>query len=642
MRKTFPIVTAACMAVLFAAPSRAQDSLPQAIAKKQVTVLGEPLRGHAEGVITACFSPDGKQVLSGGDEGELRLWAAGTGKLVRRIAAHTKGVHFAAFYDSGSKIVSIGSDRTVAFFDAKDGKELGRVRDLPEGFAKGHEYGSWAVTADGGQLLIRYGGRKEKVLLRVDLAKRVMAEPLPLPGNAITRFALSPDGRVLAMAERGDLFETFLHVYDLTAQKTLARVEVTYPNAMCFSPDGSKLFVMDHKLWRVHDGRTGEQIATYDSLVDTPRGVASAPDGSRLFVGSSIEGVLVAVDLTEPKVLFRRPEFVTEVLAVALSPDQKSVVAGGYDGSLRFFEAATGKEKYPAKVLNTRVTAVALAADGARLVVGTHDHEVALWDTKSKKILSRHRQHEDHVIRVGFNGNGQPWSVGQDMKLELHDAATGKVTRTVDLGAEDENILGVVPSPDGALLIVSHYVQGDEDVSGKQLYWNLNTGTLERTVQTQKVFNAQSVSVDGKRMAVLQRDRMAFWSVGGTEPEFVFEPQESGYYGMALVGKEAAVTIDSDHRIVLWKNGQSKPTKTVEHGAGAFAMAMVVSPDGQRIVVAGGDAIVVFDPELEVVARTTAFDGFPVSASLSRDGKRLVTGMSDSTVLIWTLDTLGR
>jgi WD40 repeat protein len=52
--------------------------------------LGPVLNGHADGVVCAAVSPDGRAVATGGREGALRLWAAATGELLHSFAPATR------------------------------------------------------------------------------------------------------------------------------------------------------------------------------------------------------------------------------------------------------------------------------------------------------------------------------------------------------------------------------------------------------------------------------------------------------------------------------------------------------------------------------------------------------------------------
>jgi len=52
--------------------------------------MGDEWRdGESEGLAIA-LSPDGKKVVSGGEDGSVRLWDIDTGKVIGRWMGHTK------------------------------------------------------------------------------------------------------------------------------------------------------------------------------------------------------------------------------------------------------------------------------------------------------------------------------------------------------------------------------------------------------------------------------------------------------------------------------------------------------------------------------------------------------------------------
>lgn len=616
----------------------AQSTQKQAASKKQVRVYGQPLRGHKAGVSCADYSPDGKLVVTSGAAGQLKLWTAGNGKLKKAIKAHEGDVHLVCFFAAGAKIVSVGMDRTIGFFDSKTGSELGRIRDLPEKFKNSMQYLCWQLTADGAHLLLEDPTRNAKSILRVDLQAQTMAEPVALPGNAIKRFALASDGRHLALVERNDSWGQDLHLYDLQAKKTIARAkDLPFTDRLLFSHDGGKLFALNAERWQVWNGKTGKLIDDHEGLVGQARGAALSKDGNKLFAGSSAEGAVVGVDFAAGKVILEWHGFSHQVLAVALSPDEKTVVAGSSDGSLRFFSVKTGREKMRSKGHGTAVTALGLSADGSRMITGSHDREVVLWDTKRKKELARHGDHKQSIICAGFNKDGFAYTVSAAWQLKLHDAA-GKVTKAVDLAKLAPNAMGAVASADGAMLLISDWEGDDDSATGRQLVCDLVTGKVTATHATEVPHNAYSLSADGSHAAVLSGKHLAIFTVGSKEPGVAFEPEEWGYYGMALVSAESAVSGNLDGELILWKKGNAKPSKKVALSAnGAVARAILAAPDGRRVFVAIEGGVVIYDAELNEQARITAFDGLPNSLALSRDGKQLLCGMADSTALIWSL-----
>lgn len=638
-KKNGVLALAATLLAAMPAPLAAQSTQQDAVKKKQVRVFGGPVRGHKAGVSCVSYRPDGKVIATSGSAGKLKLWAANSGKLQREIQAHEGDVHLVSFYQDGTRLVSVGTDRTAAFFDAATGDELGRIGDLPEKVAGRMQYLCWQLTADGAYLLLEDPTRKATGILRIDLGKQAMAEPLPLPGKPIKRFALANDGRHLALVERGERFGQDLHLYDLAAKKTIARVaELPYTDKLFFSQDGTKLFAMGAERWQVWNGTTGELITDYEGLVGQARGVALSKDGNRLFAGSSAQGTVVGADLAKKEVILEYAGFTHQVLGVALSPDEKTLVAGSSDGTLRFFSTSSGNEKLRSKGHGTAVTALALSADGSRMISGSHDREAILWDAKRKRVLAQHAEHGQPIICAGFNKLGQAFTVDAALELRLHDKAKGKVVKTVDLAKLAPNAMGVVASGDGATLVISDWEGSEENPTGRQVVCDAATGKVLATHTTKIPQNVLSLSMDGKHAAVLNGDHLAIWKPGNQEAEAAFEPQEWGYYGMALVAPDAAVTGSLDGELMLWKKGQKTPAKKVALSAdGAVARSIAVSSDGKRIFVAIDSGVVVYDSHLNEQARITAFDGAPATLALSRDQKHLLCGMGDSTVLVWTL-----
>ena len=62
--------------------------------------------GHTAGVQSVCVSPDGKRILSGSDDGTLRLWDIQTGAQLRLFEGHTSYVNRSVFLRDAKQAVS--------------------------------------------------------------------------------------------------------------------------------------------------------------------------------------------------------------------------------------------------------------------------------------------------------------------------------------------------------------------------------------------------------------------------------------------------------------------------------------------------------------------------------------------------------
>jgi WD40 repeat protein len=82
--------------------------------------------GHKDRVHSVAFSIDGERLVSASKDGTLRLWNVSNGKLIRELVGHTGFVVSAAFSPDGRLLASVGEDRTLRFWNPKTG-EAGRV-----------------------------------------------------------------------------------------------------------------------------------------------------------------------------------------------------------------------------------------------------------------------------------------------------------------------------------------------------------------------------------------------------------------------------------------------------------------------------------------------------------------------------------
>src|SRR5262249_32179110 len=132
-----------------------------------------------------AVSADGKIVLSGGDDGTLRVWEVASGKKLREVNGHSREVTSVALSADGRWALSGRFDGTVCLWDLKYGDEATRAWEA-------HKQGilGVALTADGPRAVL---GSDDGTLRLWDLEEGRELESVPV-GSAVTCVAITPDG----------------------------------------------------------------------------------------------------------------------------------------------------------------------------------------------------------------------------------------------------------------------------------------------------------------------------------------------------------------------------------------------------------------------------------------------------------------
>jgi hypothetical protein len=99
------------------------------------------LRGHEGAVNAVIFSPDGRTLVSASYDETLRLWDVATGKLLHELSGHQAAVLTAAFSPDGKRIASAGADTTILIWDVPGLSTL--VRPPPTPPTVEELYGLW-------------------------------------------------------------------------------------------------------------------------------------------------------------------------------------------------------------------------------------------------------------------------------------------------------------------------------------------------------------------------------------------------------------------------------------------------------------------------------------------------------------------
>ncbi|KAJ2912081.1 hypothetical protein MD484_g8331, partial [Candolleomyces efflorescens] len=242
--------------------------------------LCEPMSGGTD-INSVEFSPDGKVILSGSDDCTIRLWDAVTGAQIGEpIQGHSDIVCSVKFSADGKYIVSGSDDRTVRIWDAETREQVGEP-------LRGHTDEIWsvAISPDGKWIV---SGSKDETVRLWDFESRVqLREPLQGHTKSVTSVAISPDGKWIVSGSH----DRTIRVWDIETGKDVKmplQGHMFQVNSVTISPDGKHIISGSSDdticIW---DLKTGEQVGEpLRGHTDSVWSVAILPDGKRIVSGS--------------------------------------------------------------------------------------------------------------------------------------------------------------------------------------------------------------------------------------------------------------------------------------------------------------------------------------------------------------------
>jgi WD40 repeat protein len=198
-------------------------------------------------------------------------------------------------------------------------------------------------------------------------------------GQAIEALVISPDESVFACGTSG----RGIFVYRLADPDNFYRLEAHNGNVnmLAFNSSGSRLISagMDNTImvWDL-SARTGQQFAV---LSARPSSLAVSNFSNQVVVGSR-DGKLYEYDLDNPgegRLIYNNSG--NPVMAVTYSPDDRAVVIGTLNGTVRIINRSGNSSGITLRGPEARVTDLAFSYNGKFMAASSNDGNVYLWQT---------------------------------------------------------------------------------------------------------------------------------------------------------------------------------------------------------------------------------------------------------------------
>jgi WD40 repeat protein len=294
-----------------------------------------------------------------------------------------KPIRGVAFSQDGALVVTVGDDQFIHTWDGASGAAI-EVYTASAPLT--------AAAFAGEKLVVTSAGKSEVWNVTVEWKlERTIGSPDAdsVFVDRVTALDFSPDGKTLAAGSGEPSRSGQVILFDVaTGQQKLAIKEPHSDtvNCLAFSPDGKQLascaadrFV---KLWNVADGKL---VRSFEGHTHHVLGVAWRADG-RMLVSSGADMVLKAWDArTGDQLRTVQNQFTKEVTSVGFVADDLVVATGG-DAKVRLINAANGNNQRDFGGASEYMYSAAASADGKTIVAGGLDSVLRFWNDQGQEL----------------------------------------------------------------------------------------------------------------------------------------------------------------------------------------------------------------------------------------------------------------
>ncbi len=545
------------------------------------------------------FSPDGKTLAVGGEDGAIRLLDAKDYHLTGILDCHqlsAEAVWSLDFNGDGTRLAAgyspIGDSATgsglVCVFDVQQRSIVQKWSSVDHGRGHASVYSVVFGGKPGMEFVIFGGGDKLFRKLEVNTGDIVeVKNPGPVVAIAInadgSKVATgSEDGiiRVWKMADLGNQNEQPMELKGHVATIEQVVFSPADPAVLVSAGDDGRIIA-----WNVEDGCRTQQSDIQDARIYN---VAITRPGTML-AAAGVDGYVRLFGLSNSNMTCDKPlpsgkssaapkpqkiELLDEgvlsghggvVLAVAFDPEANHLASAGQDGSIRIWVGNTGSFSLAHLELDSplgSVTAVAVSPDAKSVAAGDDNGYIRVWELPTEngepttvKAGNKWKAHEKAIRSLTYVRIGDQLGIvsgGDDGVLKRWDASSREVIGS-EMAEGAKPVLAIAPSPDGRMLAA-----GSPD--GTVRLWDTATGKLVRTIDPPKgepdyKLSAVGFSNDGRYLAIGSPEYQGLRVVDLTyeNKERTLQGHRKGVASISRGEKEWLLSADMDGSILEWE-----------------------------------------------------------------------------------------
>jgi WD40 repeat protein/serine/threonine protein kinase len=323
------------------------------------------------------------------------------------------------------------------------------------------------------------------------------------------------------------------------------------------------------------------------------------------------------------------------VSAVAFSPDGRQLVSADNGGTVKVWDAATGKEIHNAAWHDRSVHALAVQPDGQQVASGCESGKVVLWVPASGRHVTLSAGFWCYALRLCFSPDGATLVAGfADGTLKFFDVKSAR--ETGQLKGHEKGVTALEFSRDGRLL-----ASASDD--GSLVLRESSTGKpLRQLTGHEKQVRALAFSADGELLAAGDDSgAVKTWETSSGRPRQSAARQGGGTFALAFgEGGRLLAASNAGRSLLAWEPLTNNEVAHIPDGNLGRSCG-VFSPDGGRLAFCNHPSLRIWDlagrKELDSLS---APEGHVTSVALDQDNRVLASGTGFGFLSLWDPESL--
>lgn len=562
------------------------------------------------------FSPDGKKLLIGYDDANIRILELEKKTIVKHIGRDIPILQkslandkFIIGIDGGCIEIRNSNGTVISHLEKAHDNNVQFLKFSPDENSfvsvSGNSFKIWALD---GKLLKDLSNSHNDRIVSISFSNT---------GKFVTG---SIDKTIKIWSKEGTLLKTVDNAHDSTI------------NSVVTSPDESSIVSGSGdgiiKIWNF-DGNLKNQLgnfylgSTYDYALNL----------KQYIIATKEQGIeILKSDGTKNQI---KNAHSSDISILKYSPDEKSFISISNTGELKIWSKDGKLIKQIEKPHANLITAVTFSPDSKMFFTGSSDNSIKIWNSDGTLIKHLEQAHTAQIPTISISPDGNTFISGSYDKTVKIWSKDGTLIKHIENSYNDW-VNSICFTPDGKA-----FITGSDDRSIK--YWTID-GTLIKSIDNahSAYIRSISLSADGKKLISGSSDGiLKIWNEKGEELKKI-ENAYTGEFPKLNIFNNQIVSLSNNDRILKIRDIEGNPVSkfpnTVSHTQSITNI--IFSPDSKTFISSSNDkSIIIWNSNGTPVNQIEkAHNGDNILLSYSPQGNLFISSSTDTHIKIWNTD----